>query len=34
MPKSMTITRENNDIINGKETDPTIKALDSFMKVT
>jgi len=34
MPKSMTITRENNDIVNGKETDPTIKALDSFMKVT
>ena len=30
----MTITRENNDIINGKETDPQIKILDSYMKVT
>jgi len=34
MPKIMTITKDNNDIINGKEIDPTIKVLDRYMKVT
>ena len=34
MPINMTITKENNDIIKGKETDPAIKVIDSYMKVT
>lgn len=32
-PEVLTISKENNDVISGKETDPVIKGLDGYMKI-